>query len=426
MAFVDAREFGAAGDGITDDHGALSSAITAAHAAGGGTVFLPAGVYALSQPLGSADSDTAGVCLLGDGERASTLLATGPHPPIAGLFTRCRFENLMVDAGGHGGPGMVLDLDKSYVRHCWVRRWTRTGISLNPTREGLLNWVDDTFVEQGAGTGIHSTFRFYDSWIVNNNVGSTGPNLSVESGPLRILANHFDGAPRHNIELRGNTSLTIVGNICEGAGHEAIIYTMPDWLDTDRPQVQIVANNITNGGKAEPGRYPAVGIYSRSASRRTGGFNITGNYVACTDEDAGWSHAVVAEHVDVLSITGNQWDNRGFTVAPVRVDGENVAVTGNTSGNLEGGDHRLVEDVDGPVTLTARTGDRVYFLRDGASVTLPSAAANSCRLTMKNLGASGVGVAAAPGGAIDRRASIRVAPGQTVEMISDGSTWWTL
>ena len=29
-------------------------------------------------------------------------------------------------------------------------------------------------------------------------------------------------------------------------------------------------------------------------------------------------------------------------------------------------------------------------------------------------------------GAIDRRASIRVAPGQTVEMISDGSTWWTL
>ena len=91
-----------------------------------------------------------------------------------------------------------------------------------------------------------------------------------------------------------------------------------------------------------------------------------------------------------------------------------------------GGDHRLVEDVDGPVTLTARTGDRVYFLRDGASVTLPSAAANSCRLTMKNLGASGVGVAAAPGGAIDRRASIRVAPGQTVEMISDGSTWWTL
>lgn len=227
MTVADVREHGATGDGTTDDHAAIAGAIAAVDAAGGGTVFLPAGVYAVSAPLGNDDPGYSRVCLLGDGERASTILATGNFATVTGAWTQCRIENLMIDAGGHGGPGMVVDLDKSYVRHCWVRNWSGHGISLNPTRVGLLNWIDDTFVEQCVGTGVHTTYRFYDSWIVNNNIGSSGPNLSVESGPVRILANHLNGSPRYNIELRGNKSLTVIGNICEGSRREAIIYTMP-------------------------------------------------------------------------------------------------------------------------------------------------------------------------------------------------------
>jgi len=214
------------------------------------------------------------------------VLALGDFAPIGGSWTQCRVENLMVDTGGHGGTGMTVDLDKSYVRHCWIRNWRGMGISLTPNRVGLLNWIEDNFVEQCEGVGIHTTYRFYDSWIVNNNVGSTGPNLSVESGPVRVLANHLNGAPRFNIELRGNKSLTIIGNICEGARREAIRYVMPEFLDTDHPQVQIVGNNITNGGKEEAGRYPAIGIYARDAEHRAAGFSITGNFIACEDDGA--------------------------------------------------------------------------------------------------------------------------------------------
>ena len=325
---VDIRAYGAVGDGTTDDHPAITAALHAAHDAGGGTVFLPPGTYALGAAL---TGDFAKVCLLGDGERASTLLATGPSAVITGSWTQCRIENLTLDAGDHGGAGVMLDLDKSYLRHCWVRRWREVGISLNPNAIGLLNWIDDNFVEQCDGTGIHTTYRFYDSWIVNNNVGSSGPNLSVEAGPVRILANHLDGSPRHNIELRGNKSLTIIGNICEGARREAIIYTMPDWLTEDAPQVQIVGNNITNGGKESPGRWPAVGIYSRDAEHRTSGFTITGNFYACTDEDAAGSYADDAEFVDTLAITGNVWEERGFMVAAVRAAGRHVGIAGNSS-----------------------------------------------------------------------------------------------
>ncbi|HTY28253.1 MAG TPA: hypothetical protein VMD51_08930, partial [Mycobacterium sp.] len=309
------------------------------------------------------------------------------------------------------------DLDKSYVRHCRIRGWTQFGLRLNPTVDGLLNWIDDNFVEQSDGCGIHSTHHFYDSWIVNNNIGSTGPNLSVESGPLRIIANHLDGSPTRNIELRGNKNVTIVGNICEGSRREAIIYTMPPWLDADAPHVQIVANNITNGGKGSPGTFPAIGIYARDASHRVRGFNITGNLFACEDEGAGWSHAVAADHVDDLSISGNQWDDGGFVVSAVRGGGSNLAIAGNTSANVS---TRVVATVSGTRALGAETGtDYLYFLQAGARVKLPAAEGNTSRYTCKNIGERDAVITAGD-------TEITLPPGAAAEMVSDGATWQSL
>jgi hypothetical protein len=151
---------------------------------------------------------------------------------------------------------------------------------------------------------------------------------------VRIIANHLDGEPSNNIELRGCKSLNIIGNICENARKEAIVFAMPSWMDSDNEQVAIVGNNITNGGKADPNAYPAIGIYSVDSDHRTMGFNITGNFIANVDEGAGWSYAVDAQYVDDLAISGNQWDNNGYSFAPVRAEGNNVGIAGNTSGNV--------------------------------------------------------------------------------------------
>ncbi|MHC9295180.1 glycosyl hydrolase family 28-related protein [Mycobacterium sp. LTG2003] len=423
MAVVDVRSHGATGDGVTDDYAAVQSAIRAV-ADSGGTVFFPAGDYALSGSVGD-QAGLARVWLLGDGERAARLLATGNFAPVSGRWIECRIENLVLDANSQGGPGLDVDLDKSYIRHCRVRGWTDYGMRLNATAEGLLNWIDDNFVEQSTGYGIYTTYLFYDSWIANNNIGSTGPNLSVESGPVRILANHLNGSPQNNIELRGNKSLTIVGNICEGARREAIIYTMPPWLESDSPQVQIVANNITNGGKGAPDAYPAIGIYSRDADRRTKGFNITGNFIANEDEGAGWSYAVDAEYVDDLAISGNQWDNNGFSVAAVRASGHNVGIAGNTSANLP---TRVVISVSDHVTMAAAPGtEYVYLLDHGAEATLPSAVGNVNRYTVKNLAIGASRLIAPSGQEVDGQRHVRLPGGGDVfDVISDGANWWTV
>ncbi|MFV8166376.1 glycosyl hydrolase family 28-related protein [Mycobacterium sp. 134] len=252
MSVIDVTSHGATGDGTTDDYAAVMSAVREATDAGGGTVFFPAGEYALSDSIGNGDDGFAHICLLGAGERAARLRVTADVAPISGRWIECRIENLKIDANSQGSPGFDVDLDKSYVRHCWIAGWTDYGMRLNTNTEGLLNWIDDNFIEQATGYGIYTTYRFFDSWIVNNNIGSTGPNLSIEAGPVRILANHLDGAPKNNIELRGNKQMTIIGNICEGARREAIVFTMPSWLESDDEQIAIVGNNITNGGKGAP------------------------------------------------------------------------------------------------------------------------------------------------------------------------------
>ncbi|TXI58850.1 MAG: hypothetical protein E6Q55_22805 [Mycolicibacterium mageritense] len=248
------------------------------------------------------------------------------------------------------------------------------------------------------------------------------PNLSLEAGPLRILANHLNGSPQHNIELRGNKSLTIIGNICEGARREAIVFTMPAWADSDDEQVAIVGNNITNGGKSEPDAYPAIGIYARDAEHRTMGFNITGNFIANTDDDAGWSHAVDARYVDNLAITGNQWDNNGFSVAAVRADGRNVGIAGNSSANLP---TREVHTVAGDTVMAAAPGvDYVYLVSRG-ELTLPTAVGNTSRYTVKSI-AGTTRVHAPDGQRVDCGSVVQLGSSDAVDVISDGTDWWTL
>ena len=83
-------DYGATGNGVTDDRLAIQAAVNAAHAAGGGTVYIPAGTYIVSgqsnQSLGCIMlySD---ITVRGDGMGQSTVkLQDGWHGDITGIF----------------------------------------------------------------------------------------------------------------------------------------------------------------------------------------------------------------------------------------------------------------------------------------------------------------------------------------------------
>lgn len=76
---VSVKDFGAVGDGVADDH----AAITAAIASGASTVYFPKGAYAVSQPI---LMNRGGLCLLGNGIEPDGTIIT-QTPGFAGVAT---------------------------------------------------------------------------------------------------------------------------------------------------------------------------------------------------------------------------------------------------------------------------------------------------------------------------------------------------
>lgn len=73
--FLNARAYGAKGDGVTDDTAALQAAITAAQAAGG-TLAIPSGTYKISSSLTTSQSFVQ-PNIVGAGAKSTILAATG-------------------------------------------------------------------------------------------------------------------------------------------------------------------------------------------------------------------------------------------------------------------------------------------------------------------------------------------------------------
>ena len=117
---INVRDFGAAGDGRTDDSGPLQAAIDAAQRSGGGVVLLPAGTYALDRGV----RVTGGaITLAGEGQGATTLLAS------ASLTDNVvAFDGRAAEGGIAGG--------------------------------GVRQMTIDAVAPRGEGTGLHLTDAF--------------------------------------------------------------------------------------------------------------------------------------------------------------------------------------------------------------------------------------------------------------------------
>ncbi len=88
MATFNVKDFGAKGNGSSDDTLAIQKAIDAAAAAGGGQVYLPGGTYMVSATTGSCLALKSNVSLVGQGMGVSTLkLANDLPSAVTGILT---------------------------------------------------------------------------------------------------------------------------------------------------------------------------------------------------------------------------------------------------------------------------------------------------------------------------------------------------
>lgn len=350
--FFNVKNYGAKGDGVTDDSLAIGTAITAAGA--NGSLFFPPGTFraqnlaplsgqtwtgpgVIQRVAGStasivAASDVSNVAFVGltfDGSRGAAT-ATSNSGVFLTRSTRtqvrgCRFRNMPTNnaavefRGGVGnsvigssfttvGYGVIVGLAYGSTDACHDNRIIGnfiTGVDLNPV-----------FVTENVGTAAGTVaYRVQNTLIANNTIQGWG-DAGIESGSgcLRtiVIGNTLDtggGAVASGILIRDNKWCTVSNNQVigvTGVNSRGIIAVELN----DYTRNLTLANNQVSGGQ--------YGIYAGHVD----GLEMSGNEVTAATSDG-----VVLAQVTNYTLNNNRvWLNGG--------NGVSVGVFGGTSSNV--------------------------------------------------------------------------------------------
>ena len=273
--YVSVKDFGAVGDGVTDDTANIQDAVDAMNAANGGAIYFPAGEYLITDYI-TLYSD---VTLFGEGKaskihlvnsgRSDAFRATGTQPSpvnritmrdfmlygdtsfLAGvpsvvngggvnfLYTDdCTFENLWVSGFSDGGIA-ILNGSYNTIASCRVR-FTAQGISFNANDIDVTGnvAVGNTISDTGTYNGLHLEGGFgvspatgevrYTTLTGNTVINSYEAGINIELAPYTACAgnsvfNAGFGATSINMGIKvfGGFSSGISGNTvrgCDGYG----------------------------------------------------------------------------------------------------------------------------------------------------------------------------------------------------------------
>jgi len=205
--YYNVKQYGAAGDGVTDDTTAIAAAITAASGSG---VFLPAGIYQISSPLSLS---TANTHLIGAGP--GTILR-----PTAG-FTGSQIIGITADGCG------VRDLYIKYANSTSSGNPAANGIEITGARIAYLSglqiyYINGWAIESIGTAGVNNVAAIMHAIHVNHCAqgihikGVTGSNFVGQNLLSDILLEVIDNGDGFFLEDINDCQLTNIGGAVAG------------------------------------------------------------------------------------------------------------------------------------------------------------------------------------------------------------------
>lgn len=252
--YVSVKDFGAVGDGVTDDRAAIQNAIDAVYAQGGGVVYVPAGTYLIASRLSGYNTviPKSGVSVIGTGAETIFKIADGLALPYGigflydhnNALSNIRYSNFKVDWNGQNNintPG--------------INNTCRLG-----GNAGVTNWHIDNvwFINPGGHHNI---------WIAGGNYNSI-TNCRFENAGRAVTGNT---AILDHSTIFVNCSETIVANN---------IINCDNLNDTVATAIELHGNQIICTGNSIYGY--SIGIIA-GASENTGNnisYNISNNIMS--------------------------------------------------------------------------------------------------------------------------------------------------
>jgi hypothetical protein len=177
---VSVKDFGAVGDGITDDTAAIQAAV---NGGAGGAVFFPEGIYLTSDAI-SVPSNTQ---LQGTGVGSVIKSLTLPNGGVGAnqrqldirAVSGVRVSDLKFDAGlmtgFSGGMRCIMCYDATdyMIQDCVFITPGAAVASVNGSRFSILN--NDVFIQSSTGVAVHD--GIIDQWAGSNNFQIRGNRI---------------------------------------------------------------------------------------------------------------------------------------------------------------------------------------------------------------------------------------------------------
>ena len=206
------RDYGAAGDGMTDDTQAVVTALSALPDSGG-TVFFPAGTYNISSADGIRCTKS-GVRFVGDGKGA-VIKCTPSRDTSSGLLDISSAVNIVIENLTFDGnaasvapkiPTMVKlsDVSNITIRNCSFLNISGTGIN---AFDASLIWITGNYFENCGFSGIYfgrpTVIGAYNEniWITDNYLKNCQTAGIMGHGAIQVRASGL----HRNLHVLNNT-----------------------------------------------------------------------------------------------------------------------------------------------------------------------------------------------------------------------------
>ena len=362
--FMTVKDFGAVGDGVTNDAAAFTAACAAAMGAGA-TLLIPAGTYNLGA-WASPIITTAKLSLVGEGIGSTAIVAASPSASLFRVLydvdiEGTTFNNFTANTSGNGGSILYnLDSTDSGISPVRVRVENckfyncKAPINIESPHNNCLvaNSLFDTIVGHTLRFGTSSSPAKWPTWknthIINNsfsNVVTTAAGQNVYGvlfyGTNAIIRDCvFDGVTGDGAEVGGiyatGTGYQVLNNIVKNVATGIIVRPIILKGEVDAENILCDGNLAYCGGAALS---EGIAAYFKS------GF-VTNNQVL--------------DPAQTAITLGSACSRTQVTVSQNRLVGSNVVgVSGigatHDSGNLTLKDNDISAFVK-PVTVDVRTG----------------------------------------------------------------------
>ena len=277
IIYVNVKDFGAHGDGVTDDTNAIQSAISAAN---GLVVWFPPGTYLCNALIVISANFTTLAAINGTailkkfpGSTPSIIRVTGNY---------CTIQDLQFDGSSVVSGNSCVEVPGTFnkIIRCFMANATGHGIVLDGSigqGSASNNWIEECYIHNNAGVGIAQNTAV-DNTIVNNQIyfnGLEGITVDIVAYRNKIignwLASNCQTGGAGNISLDQGDLCIIQGNHVLGSiGSAHGIVTNNNVSGTN--YCTITGNQvIDSGGK---------GIYLKAGTGGNASFNtVMGNVV---------------------------------------------------------------------------------------------------------------------------------------------------